>query len=133
MKVVHHNKETITDNDDLLSRASEHEKNDELQEAAALYLRYLKKIPGNENAYTRLMIIYRKQKEGEKELALINRAIKTFEDIFKKEIRVSPSRKTIEISKKLIKSLGQTEREPLKKWKRRKGLLEKQLKKRKSS
>lgn len=133
MKVVHHNKETITDNDDLLSRASEHEKNDELQEAAALYLRYLKKIPGNENAYTRLMIIYRKQKEGEKELALINRAIKTFEDIFKKEIRVSPSRKTIEISKKLIKSLGQTEREPLKKWKRRKALLEKQLKKRKSS
>lgn len=133
MKVVHHNKETVTDNDDLLSRASEHEKNDELEEAAALYLRYLKKIPGNENAYTRLMIIYRKQKEGEKELALINRAIKTFEDIFKKEIRVSPSRKTIEISKKLIKSLGQTEREPLKKWKRRKALLEKQLKKRKSS
>lgn len=133
MKVVHHNKEAVTDNDDLLGRASEHEKNDELEEAAALYLRYLKKIPGNENAYSRLMIIYRKQKDVKKELAIINQAIKTFEDIFKKEIRVSPSRKTIAISKKLIKSLGQTEREPLKKWKRRKALLEKRLKKRKSS
>jgi hypothetical protein len=79
------------------------------------------------------MIIYRKQKETKKELAIINQAIKTFEDIFKKEIRVSPSRKTIAISKKLIKSLGQSEREPLRKWKRRKALLEKQMKKKRSS
>lgn len=133
MKVVHHNKEAITNNDDLLLLASEHEKNDELEDAAALYLRYLKKMPGNENVYSRLMIIYRKQKETKKELAIINQAIKTFEDIFKKEIRVSPSRKTIAISKRLIKSLGQNEREPLRKWKRRKMLLEKQLKKKKPS
>ncbi len=133
MKVVHHNKEAITNNDDLLHLASEHEKNDELEDAAALYLRYLKKMPGNENVYSRLMIIYRKQKEAKKELAIINQAIKTFEDIFKKETRVSPSRKTIAISKRLIKSLGQNEREPLRKWKRRKVLLEKQLKKKRSS
>lgn len=133
MKVVHHNKETITNNDDLLHLASEHEKNDELEDAAALYLRYLKKIPGNENVYSRLMIIYRKQKEAKKELAIINQAIKTFENIFKKETRVSPSRKAIEISKRLIKSLGQNEREPLRKWKRRKILLEKQLKKKRPS
>lgn len=133
MKVVHHNKETITNNDDLLHLASEHEKNDELEDAATLYLRYLKKIQGNENVYSRLMIIYRKQKEAKKELAIINQAIKTFENIFKKETRVSPSRKAIEISKRLIKSLGQNEREPLRKWKRRKILLEKQLKKKRPS
>lgn len=133
MKVVHHNKETITNNDDLLHLASEHEKNDELEDAATLYLRYLKKIQGNENVYSRLMIIYRKQKEAKKELAIINQAIKTFENIFKKETRVSPSRKAIEISKRLIKSLGQNEREPLRKWKRRKILLEKQLKKKRLS
>lgn len=138
MKVVHHNKEAI-DNNDLLQRASEHEKNDELEDAAALYLRYLKKIPGNENVYSRLMIIYRKQKETEKELAIIDRAIKTFEDIFRKETRVAPSKKTIQISKKLIKSLGLAdkkgkelnEREPLRKWRRRKMLLEKRVKKKK--
>jgi len=142
MRVVHHNKQAgIHNNDDLLLRAGEHEKNNELDDAANLYLRYLKKVPGNENAYSRLMIIYRKQKEAKKELAIINQAIKTFEDIFKKEVRVAPTRKTIEISKKLIRSLGLAdkkgkelnEREPLRKWKRRKMLLEKRLRKKRTA
>jgi tetratricopeptide (TPR) repeat protein len=137
MKVVHHDKEIVSDNDDLLYRAGEYEKKGELKEAAGLYLRYLKKIPGNEFAYSRLMIIYRKQKDPAKELDIINRGIKAFEEIFKKATKITPTRKTIEISKKLMKAMGLTdkkgkelyEREPIKKWNRRKVLLEKRKKK----
>lgn len=137
MKVVHHDKEIISDNDDLLYHAGEYEKKGELKDAAALYLRYLKKIPGNEWAYSRLMIIYRKQKDPEKELAIINRGIKAFEDIFQKTTKISPTKKTIDISKKLMKAMGLTdkkgkelyEREPIKKWRRRKMLLERRKKK----
>lgn len=137
MKVVHHDKEAITDDDDLLYHAGEYEKKGELKEAAALYLRYLKKIPGNELAYSRLMIIYRKQKDTSKELAIINRGIKVFEEIFRKTTKITPTKKTIDISKKLMKAMGLTdkkgkelyEREPIKKWKRRKMLLEKRQKK----
>lgn len=140
MKVVHHNAEAVSDNDDLLERAGELEKSSEWSKAASLYLRYLRKVPGSEYAFGRLMIIYRKQKEPDKEIEIINRGIKTFEDIFRKSIKVPPTKKTVEISKKLMKAMGLTdrkgkelfEREPLKKWKKRKALLEKRLEGRKA-
>ncbi|PZR29614.1 MAG: hypothetical protein DI535_02575 [Citrobacter freundii] len=131
MKVVHHNKEHVESGEDLLAQATALEKDGELDKAASLYLRYLKKIPGNEYAFSRLMIIYRKQRDIKKETEIIDRAIKTFEEIFKKTTRIKPSQKTISISQKLMKAMGLTdkkgkelfEREPLKTWHKRKQTL----------
>ncbi|RYG53293.1 MAG: hypothetical protein EOO01_04705 [Chitinophagaceae bacterium] len=139
MKIAHRSTEPVTDDDDLFAQAEQQEKNGELKTAASLYLRYLKKIPGSEQAYSRLMIIYRKQKDPAKELEIIDKGIKTFQEIFQKTIKVAPSKKTIEISKKLMKSMGLTdkkgkelfEREPLAKWNKRKMLLEKRQKNKK--
>lgn len=132
MKIAHHNKAILDAGDDLLKQAERFEKNDELEAAAKLYLQYLRKLPASEYAFSRLMIIYRKQRNREKELEIIGRGIKTFQEIFRKTMKVSPTRKTVEISKKLLKAMGMAdskgielnEREPLRKWKKRKELLE---------
>ncbi len=132
MKVAHHNKAILDAGNDLLKQAERFEKNDELEAAAKLYLQYLRKLPASEYAFSRLMIIYRKQRNREKELEIIGRGIKTFQEIFRKTMKVSPTRKTVEISKKLLKAMGMAdskgielnEREPLRKWKKRKELLE---------
>lgn len=137
MKVAHHNKEHFDSGQDVLEEAKDLEKEGELDRAATLYLRYLKKLPGNEFAFSRLMIIYRKQADAEKEMEVIDRAIKTFEDIFSKAQKIRPTRKTVDISRKLMKTMGLTdkkgnelyEREPLKTWKRRKALLENRISK----
>lgn len=131
MKVVHHNKEHFESGEDILAQAAALEKDGELDKAASLYLRYLKKIPGNEYAFSRLMIIYRKQRDTQKEAEIIDRAIKTFEEIFKKATRITPTKKTIAISQKLMKAMGLpdkkgkefSEREPLKTWHKRKQTL----------
>jgi tetratricopeptide (TPR) repeat protein len=133
MKVAHHSKELPVSGEDMLKEAEAFERDRKLPEAAKLYLRYLKKLPGNEYAFSRLMIIYRKLGDAEKELEIIDRGIKTFQDIFKKNLRLSPTRKTVEISRKLMKAMGLAdnkgielnEREPVRKWKKRKELLEK--------
>lgn len=132
MKIAHHNKAILDAGNDLLKQAERFEKNDELEAAAKLYLQYLRKLPASEYAFSRLMIIYRKQRNREKELEIIGRGIKTFQEIFRKTMKVSPTRKTVEISKKLLKAMGMAdskgielnEREPLRKWKKRKELLE---------
>ncbi|MET0464806.1 MAG: hypothetical protein ABW007_16710 [Chitinophagaceae bacterium] len=135
MKVAHHNQDQPASGEEILIQAEKFEKDGKLAEAAKLYLRHLKKLPGSEHAFSRLMIIYRKQRDVERELEVIDRAIKTFQVIFKKSLRISPTRKTIEISRKLMKAMGLAdskgvelnEREPLQKWKKRKELLEKRL------
>ncbi|MBO9659708.1 MAG: hypothetical protein J7527_12880 [Chitinophagaceae bacterium] len=132
MKVAHHNKVMLDFGDDMLKQAERFEKDRELDEAAKLYLQYLRKLPASEYAFSRLMIIYRKQGKRDKELEIIERGIKTFQEIFRKRTKVSPTKKTVEISKKLLKAMGMAdskgielnEREPLRKWKKRKELLE---------
>ncbi|MCG2613108.1 hypothetical protein LZZ85_02415 [Terrimonas sp. NA20] len=135
MKVAHQNKELPVSGEDILKQAQRFEKDGELADAAKLYLRHLKMLPGNEYAFSRLMIIYRKQRDVEKELAVIDRAIKALQAIFKKSLKVAPTRKTVEISRKLMKAMGLAdnrgvelnEREPLRKWRKRKELLERRL------
>jgi tetratricopeptide (TPR) repeat protein len=136
MKVAHHNQEHFHSGEEMLQQAKELEDGEEFTKAASLYLRYLKILPGNEFAFSRLMIIYRKLGEPKKELEIIDRAIKTFEQIFQKSQRKRPTRKTVEISRKLMKSMGLAdrkgkelfEREPLGKWKRRRALVMKKIK-----
>ena len=88
-----------------------------------------------EKAYDRLMILYRKEKDYKKELQLINSGIKAFESFYKS--RKSGSKKIAEISKKLNKSFGFTDKkgnavydpEPIARWKKRKITVEKRIKK----
>lgn len=141
MKVVHHNKDLLESGNDILGEAEKLEKQGELDKAATLYLRFLRKLPGNEHAFSRLMVIYRKQEDAKKELEIINRAIETFKSIFKKHLRATPTKKAVEISKKIMKAMGLVdkkgnqlyEREPLKKWKKRKDLLLARMKKKKTA
>ncbi|HUS00424.1 MAG TPA: hypothetical protein VMY77_01785 [Chitinophagaceae bacterium] len=88
-----------------------------------------------EKAYDRLMILYRKEKDYKNELRLINSGIKAFENFYKS--RKSGSKKIAEISKKLNRSFGFTDKkgnavydpEPIARWKKRKVTVEKRIKK----
>ena len=121
MKVVHLNrdKEEATD----------------LSEEAKLLEKTIQSNPANDKALNRLMVIYRKLKEPGKELKLINTAIKTFEERFKKRQPVY-NKKVTTLSKALLKATGLADKkgnnlyEPgdLSKWRKRKALLVKRQK-----
>src|SRR5688500_17650564 len=89
----------------LLKKASELERNGELDEAASLYEKIIKADPNRETAYNRLMIILRKQKEYKKELALINKGIKTFKDIYEPSSKKSFNKKVEQMNINKNKSL----------------------------
>ncbi len=144
MKVVHKNPSVKkaeapvkkAEPDDWLIEAKELEQQGELEEAAAAYEKAIKEKPKNEFAHDRLMIIYRKEKEYKKELAVINRAIKIFEEVFKSHSRHTGNKKLASISKSLLKSLDMADSKgqalykagPLSRWNKRKKVVEKKIK-----
>ena len=103
-------------------------------EAIRGYEEIIQKDPLAEKAYDRLMILYRKEKDYKKELKLINAGIKAFERFYRS--RKSSSKKIAEISKKLNRSFGFTDKkgnavydpEPIARWKKRKLTVEKRIK-----
>lgn len=131
MKVVH-KKEDIHSRAEDWGMAGNYEKEGEYEKAIAVYNRLLKKDPGNPKLYDRLMILYRKLKNPEKEIQAINKAIAVFEK--KLGSRLTPSSKKISsLSTALMKATGLSDRkgknlyvpEPLGRWQKRKALLEK--------
>jgi tetratricopeptide (TPR) repeat protein len=82
---------------DLIAKAKEVEQSQEFEQAAEIYEQVLKKDALEAEAYDRLMIVYRKLKEYQKELEVIDRGIAAFEDHYKS--KVSTTKKVIEISK----------------------------------
>src|SRR5688572_27576519 len=116
-----------------IEEAGDAEEKDNL-EAIRGYEEVIKKDPLAEKAYDRLMILYRKEKEYKKELKLINAGIKAFESFYRS--RKSGSKKIAEISKKLNRSFGFTDKkgnavydpEPIARWKKRKLTVEKRIK-----
>jgi len=126
MKVVH------------LKKENKIEESDPALEARALE-QLLKEHPANEKAYDRLMVLYRKLKEPEKELRTINTAIKIFEEKYVK--RQPAFNKKIEtLSRALRKATGLADKkgnnlfEPgeLARWKKRKALLQSKMKNKKN-
>jgi len=119
----------------LFKKASELEKNGRLEEAASLYEKVIKADPRRETAYNRLMIILRKQKKYKKELALLNKGIKSFKDRYESVSKKSINKKVEQISKALLKSTGLADKkgiplfqnEPIGRWTRRKQIVEKKL------
>src|SRR4026207_1627391 len=119
----------------IIKEAEEAETKEDISLAINDYEEAIQKDPLAEKAYDRLMILYRKEKNYKSELKLINSGIKAFESFYKS--RKSGSKKIAEISKKLNKSFGFTDKkgnavydpEPIARWKKRKVTVEKRIKK----
>ena len=108
----------------------------DLDESAKKWEKVIREHPTNAGAYDELMKIYRKQKDLKKELRTLNTAIRVFNQTFRKKQPVF-DRKVVLISKKLLKATGLADKKgeniyqlgELARWKKRKTLVEKRLKK----
>jgi tetratricopeptide (TPR) repeat protein len=124
---------------ELLSTARQMEAEGNIPEAEKLYLQIIKSDPLNVEAYNRLLVIYRKQKEYRKELAIVNQAIKAHEDNFLQEQKkwITANKTAARISRLLAKGLGLINKKglPLRQdrqlvnWHKRKSNLLKRMKK----
>ncbi|MFC0775117.1 tetratricopeptide repeat protein [Terrimonas alba] len=109
-------------------QARQFEQEGEWEKAIKIYKRMLKTQPLNEKLYDRLMIIYRKNKNYQKEKEIINTAIRVYEKFYKENEKTTITKKVAAISKALLKSLQMTDargrpspqREPVKRWTKRK-------------
>lgn len=119
----------------IIEEANEAEEKKDTSVAIKDYEEAIKLNPLAEKAYDRLMIIYRKEKDHKNELHIINAGIKSFENFYKS--KKSRSKKIADISNKLNKSFGFTDKkgnnvydpEPIARWKKRKAVVEKKIKK----
>jgi len=121
----------------LLQQATWAEKNNDLETAERLYRKLMKQKAFNASVYTRMMVIYRKQKRYKEELEIINKALQHFkEDSTKRAASKASNAIITKLSKSLNKSLGLTDKkgnqvyepEPVATWKKRKTTVEKKLK-----
>ena len=123
----------------LLTAAREAEQQGETDNALALYKQVVTNDPLAEAAWQRLMILHRKLKDYGGELKIINLALKTFETHARQEQKqwLQQNRKAASVAKSLAKSLGfmdnkgvlKDDNPVLEKWRRRKALVAKRLKK----
>jgi hypothetical protein len=117
----------------------------EISENINLYEEQIKTGTTDPLPYDRLMIYYRKQKEYRKELQIINRALKVFDEQLKRQgsqlFSVAKSRTAIKkLSEKFGKLSGLMDKkgnpkfipEPLARWTKRKQTVEQKIKKIKS-
>lgn len=141
MKIVHNSLREAQSLGDTpaewLAKGMELEKAGEVEGAIKAYEKLIRHDALHQQAYERLMIIYRKEKEYKKELAVIKTGIAAFDKFYKKALKTSRDRKVIQISRALLKSTGLADKkgnpsyqlEPIGKWSRRKTLVEKRMKK----
>jgi hypothetical protein len=125
---------------ELLQDAREAEANDEEDTAIQLYKILIRKNDLEPLYYDRLMILYRKQRDYQNELEVINKGIKAFEDYFtgRAQKRFSKHKQQVaKLSTALMKKTGLKEKnqeylpEPLNKWRNRKTLVMKKLRSKK--
>jgi tetratricopeptide (TPR) repeat protein len=121
----------------ILQQAEAAEKNGDLELAEKLYKEQINQNAFNASVYTRLMIIYRKQKKYKEELQIINKALQHFKEHQEKQLSSKTSNAAIKkLSRSLNKSLGLIDKkgnalyepEPIPTWKKRKATVEKKLK-----
>jgi tetratricopeptide (TPR) repeat protein len=120
----------------MLIKAREGEEAGNIEEAISTYQKVIASDPVNEDAYERLMILYRKQKDYKKELGIIDKGLKAFEKLYKPKT-TGRLKKVAEISLKMAKSVGLVDKkgeatyepEPIAKWKKRRLIVEKKMSK----
>ena len=136
MKVAHLENSTGDSARERMAHARELESEGDYKSAEKLYLRLIKNKLTDIQAYNRLMIIYRKQKLYQKEVDIIDQAIKMMEQ---SSSRDSENKKIRQLSLSLGKSMGLVDRkgisvfdpEPVATWKKRKLMATKLSKKKK--
>jgi tetratricopeptide (TPR) repeat protein len=117
--------------------ARQAEEEGDLNKAVKLYEQNIKEDYADEFAFERLMIIYRKQKEYENELRVIDKGIEVFQQQMEKHLKHSLSRhvdnkKLEQLSNAIIKKSGLKDEvfhfpDPIDKWLKRKEIVEKKL------
>ena len=120
---------------EIISEAEEAESANDSSKAIGLYSKAIETDALNVYAYDRLMKIFRGLKDYKKELRIINSGIKAYEQFYKSKSKTR-SKKVSEISQKLNKSFGLTDKEgnniydpePIARWKKRKINVEKKVK-----
>lgn len=135
---LHQDEDVYDEKQTTLQQAEAAEKNGDLQLAEKLYKQEINKKAFNASIYTRLMIIYRKQKKYREELEIIDKALQHFKEYQSKRTSSKTNNAAIKkLSSSLNKSLGLTDKkgnflyepEPIPTWKKRKTTVEKKLKK----
>jgi tetratricopeptide (TPR) repeat protein len=122
---------------DLLKEAREAEANNDMDSAIKLYQRVIRKQPHLEEAYNRLMVIFRKEKDYEAEFDVISQGIKAFEDFYKQRAEkvLHDHKQAQRLSSALARSLGQSGKktsaifypQPIPRWLKRQEVVEKKL------
>ncbi len=138
MKIVHIPNQRDQAIMDDWQRARQFEQEGEWEKAIRIYQRLLKTQPLNEKLYDRLMIIYRKTKNYQKEKEIITTAIRVYEKFYKENERTAVTKKVAVISKALLRSLQMTDekgrpspqRETVKRWTKRKQWVQNRLRSR---
>ena len=123
--------------DEIVHEARESEDAGELERAGKLYERAMKLEPHNELPYNRAMVVYRKLRQYEDELRIINRGITQFETFYQKRSQkiLGKDKKAVQLSNALAKSLGLKDKkgkdqfhpQPIERWLKRKEVVEKKL------
>jgi hypothetical protein len=135
-------KRPLTDREDIkpfltwLNEAKDLERDNEFDLAITEYKKIIHAYPLKEEGYDRLMIILRKNKNIREELAVIKKAIKTFEEKFGKPAQHLKGTKVKQLSNAILKSMGLADKngqpiyqhEPFARWIKRKKTLESKLK-----
>ncbi|HMH32514.1 MAG TPA: bacterial transcriptional activator domain-containing protein [Puia sp.] len=131
MKVAHRNSNLVHATDKhitaWLREAREMESGEDPEMAVAEYQKIIRAHPLKEEAYERLMIIYRKTKQHKKESAIISKAIRTFEKGKRKAAPGSNDRTVTRLSNAISKATGLLDKkgtplyqaQPMARWRKR--------------
>jgi tetratricopeptide (TPR) repeat protein len=119
---------------DMISQADEAAAASDNNAAIKLYQKVLSENPLNEYVYSRLMILYRKEKDFKSELKVINAGIKAYEEFYTPK-KKSKSRLVTSLSNKLNRLVGLADKkgkrtyepEPIAKWKKRREIVRKKI------
>ena len=119
-----------------IKQAKAAEQEGEEEEAITFYERAIKQKPLLEQPYARLMVLYRKKKQYEEELKVVNKALEVFTEHYdKKKKAFQGSAKVASLSKAILKVVGGSKAamenrypQPIPKWTKRKKTVEKKIK-----
>jgi tetratricopeptide (TPR) repeat protein len=119
---------------ELIGCGKQHELDDDPKEAIRCYEDAISQNPIDVFPFSRLMILYRKEKNYEDELRVINKAIDTFTAFYDKKFKkFSRPNKLGQASKALLKHLNKNDKgldeypAPLPAWMKRKEMVEQKL------
>ena len=124
--------------DELVVKAKQAEGEEKFPEATSAYLKAIKLQPANLLPYSRLMILYRKQKMYKEELKVIEDGIRNIQATYdNKKSKIKSNATILKLSNALMKSTGLVDKkgqllyepEPVTTWKKRREIVINRLKK----